>query len=80
MCINRWTHSFFRLDGIVGTNFNFCVPCLVTSTCFFAKLPIALLGEDGRDSDRLGPASPEPEALGFEEDATAPCCDLVPEA
>ena len=32
---------------MVGTNFNFCVPCLVTSDGFLARLLIAFVGEDG---------------------------------
>lgn len=60
---------------MVGTNFSFCVPCLVTSVGFLARLPIALVGEDGRDACRL-----ESEAPGFDEDGTAFCRDLAPEA
>ena len=37
-----YTHSFFLRAGKVGTNLSLCVPCLVTSDCFFARLPIAL--------------------------------------
>jgi hypothetical protein len=39
-------YSFFLRDGSVGTNLSFCVPCLVTSVGFLAKLPMAL-GTDG---------------------------------
>lgn len=40
MCFS--THSgFFLREGNVGTNFIFWDPCLVMSSCFLAKLPIA---------------------------------------
>lgn len=46
--IRAWTtgneersYSFFLRWGSVGTNTSFRVPCLVTSFCFLARLPIA---------------------------------------
>ncbi len=45
--VKKCTYSFFRLAGKVGTNFSFCVPCLVTSEGRFARLDIALEGLDG---------------------------------
>lgn len=56
--MHRRTHSFLRLAGKVGTNLSFWVPCLVTSACFFARLPIALV---------VGAveSSPEPEAASI---------------
>jgi hypothetical protein len=50
------TYSFFRLAGKVGTNFNFGVPCFVTSACFLARLPMAFgcadeIGVEGREDE-----------------------------
>ena len=61
--VEHCTRSFFLLEGIVGTNFNFCVPCLVTSDDFLAKLPIAFVGEDEREE-----AAPWPEDIDLHND------------
>lgn len=47
---------------MVGTNFNFCVPCLVTSDGFLARLPIAFVCEAGREFEPE--AAPSPEDIG----------------
>ena len=43
----------------MGTNFNLCVPCLVTSDGFLARLAIAFVGEDGRKFEPEAAPSPE---------------------
>ena len=40
----------------MGTNFNFCVPCLVTSDDFLAKLPIAFVGEEREFEPEAAPS------------------------
>ena len=53
------THSLTRRGGRVGTNLSFCVPSLVTSLCFFARLAIAFPWVLVPDPD--GPGVPLPE-------------------
>ena len=58
------THSLTRRGGRVGTNLSFCVPSLVTSLCFFARLAIAFPEPE---------PEPEPEGVPLPEG----CCDIV---